>query len=316
MSKYFLAGGAGFIGSTLAHKLLEREPDCKIVIYDNFSVGKYEYIEDISHNKNVEIYNADIKDLNFLTLCMRDSDIVYHFASNADIAKAMVDPTIDFWEGTYLTQNILEAMRKNNIKKIIYASGSGVYGDYGYNKIKEEDPFLPVTSSYGASKQAGEALIAAYCHMFDMQAIIYRFANVVGKNQTHGIVSDFIEKVSKKLGFLQILGDGTQLKCYVHVDDIIGAILTSEKWDKKIEYYNVSSGTYMFVDEIADIILEEMGLKGTIIKAHTRQSGGGWKGDIPVVFLNSRKIRGTGWKPKYSSIEAIRKAAKEILENQ
>lgn len=311
--KYFLAGGAGFIGSTLAHKLLEREPDCKIVIYDNFSVGKHEYIEDISHNKNVEIWDADIKDLNFLTVCMKGCDIVYHFASNADIAKAMNDPAIDFWDGTYLTQNILEAMRKNGINKIIYASGSGVYGDYGYNKIKEEDPFLPVTSGYGASKQAGEALIAAYCHMFDMQAIIYRFANVVGKNQTHGIVSDFVKKVNMKHGFLQILGDGTQLKCYIHVEDIIKAILMSEKWDRQIEYYNVSSGTYISVDGIADIVLEEMGEKGKTFKSHTVKVGGGWKGDIPVVFLNSRKIRETGWRPMYSSRDAIRKTVREIL---
>jgi len=195
--KYFIAGGAGFIGSTLVHKLLEKEPDAKIIIYDNLSTGRLSYIKDLNSNLNVEFILGNIRDLQFLTESMKGCDVVYHFASNADISKAMTDPTIDFWEGTYLTQNILEAMRINGIKKIIYASGSGIYGDHGHFKIKERTPLRPVTSTYGASKLAGESLICAYSHMFDIQYRIYRFANVVGGNQTHGVVSDFIIRLKK-----------------------------------------------------------------------------------------------------------------------
>jgi len=311
--KYFIAGGAGFIGSTLVHKLLKREPDAKIVIYDNLSNGRLKYITDLNSNPNVEFVLGDIKDLKYLTIAMRDCDVVYHFASNADISKAMTDPTIDFWEGTYLTQNILEAMRINGIKKIIYASGSGVYGDYGYVRIPENTHFKPVTSTYGASKLAGESLMYAYSNMFDIEVRTYRFANVVGGNQTHGIVSDLIDKLIKNPNELHVLGNGEQLKSYVYVDDILEGIFLTQNIGKKIEIYNISYETSVSVKEIVEIVLEEAGVKGLTIVEYG-DTPGGWKGDIPVVLLDSFKIKQAGWQPKYSSKEAIRKTAREILE--
>jgi UDP-glucose 4-epimerase len=311
--KYFISGGAGFIGSTLAHKLLKREPDAKIVIYDNLSNGRLKYITDLNSNPNVEFVLGDIKDLKYLTIAMRDCDVVYHFASNADISKAMTDPTIDFWEGTYLTQNILEAMRVNGIKKIIYASGSGVYGDYGYIRIPENTHFKPVTSTYGASKLAGESLMYAYSNMFDIEVRTYRFANVVGGNQTHGIVSDLIDKLIKNPNELHVLGNWEQLKSYVYVDDILEGIFLTQNIGKKIEIYNISYETSVSVKEIVEIVLEEAGVKGLTIVEYG-DTPGGWKGDIPVVLLDSFKIKQAGWQPKYSSKEAIRKTAREILE--
>lgn len=311
MTRYFIAGGAGFIGSTLAHRLLEKE-DCELVIYDNLSSGNIFYIKDLQDVIGVKIVIGDIKDLELLTSSMKGCDVVYHFASNADISKAITDPTIDFWEGTYLTQNILEAMRINKIKKIVYASGSGIYGDHGNFSIKERTPFRPVTSTYGASKLAGESLICAYSHMFDMQARIYRFANVVGGNQTHGIVSDFIVKLKNNPVVLEVLGDGGQLKSYVYVDDILNGIFLTEGGNKKIEIFNISSETQITVKEIVDIVLEEAGIKDSTIVKYG-DTPGGWKGDIPVVLLDATKIRCKGWKPTYSSKEAIRKTAKEIL---
>lgn len=312
--KYFIAGGLGFIGSTLAHRLIEKE-DCQLVLYDNMSNG----IFDEMHYFGGNIYGAkeviaDIKDKEILVDAMKGCDVVYHFASNADISKAMSDPTIDFWEGTYLTQCILEAMRINDIKKIIYASGSGIYGDHKYVYIKEFDSFNPVTSTYGASKLAGEALICAYSNMFDIQARIYRFANVVGGNQTHGIASDLIKKIAKNPSCIDVLGNGEQLKSYVYVQDIIDGIFATEGGDKKIDIFNISSENQASVKEIVDIVLEETGMKGitTVIYGDTP---GGWKGDIPIVLLDSSRIRRTGWKAKYSSKEAIRKTVKEILKN-
>lgn len=311
MTRYFIAGGAGFIGSTLARRLVERE-DCEIVIYDNLSSGDIFYIKDLYDVYGARIVIADIKDDSLLLEHMSGCDVVYHFASNADISKAMTDPTIDFWEGTYLTQCILEAMRIHKVKKIRYASGSGIYGDHKYAYIREFESFHPVTSTYGASKLAGEALICAYCNMFDMEAKIYRFANVVGGNQTHGIISDLINKLKNNPAILEVLGNGEQLKSYIYVNDIIEGIFATENIDKDIDIYNISTETQASVKEIVDIVLEETGMKGlTAVKYG--DTAGGWKGDIPIVLLDSGKIRSTGWRAKYSSKEAIKKTVKEIL---
>jgi len=313
--KYFIAGGAGFIGSELAHKILERGDGSKVVIYDNFSTGKKEFLADIMGNPNLEITIGDIKNIEFLTFTMHGCDAVYHFASNADISKAMSDPTIDFWEGTYLTQNILEAMRINKIKKIVYASGSGVYGNHLFESITEDtSPMLP-NSTYGASKMAGEALISAYCNMFDMKARVYRFANVIGKNQTHGVISDLITKLKKNPKKLTVLGSGRQSKTYMHVSDILNAIYLTEGGDKEYEYYNVSSETNIDVKNIVHIILEEMNLAGKT-KIIYGDTDAGWKGDIPFVYMNADKLTAEGWHYVYASRQAVRKTIKDILNKE
>ena len=243
---------------------------------------------------------------------MAGHDCVFLFASNPDIAKSMTQPDIDFWEGTYLVQNVIEAMRINQIKKIIYASGSGIYGETGYQEVSENyAPLLPI-STYGASKLAGEAIICSYCHMFDITGRAYRFANVVGPNQTHGVAYDFIRKLKKNPHHLPILGDGTQSKSYIYVDDIIDAILLSDQLsEEKFDFYNVATGDYITVKEIADIVVEEMGLKDVDFQF----SGGdrGWKGDVPVVRFNLKKIHSFGWRSKLNSQEAIRQSVRAML---
>ncbi len=207
-TKYFVVGGAGFIGSHLCRKILSEEKNSAVTIYDNFSSGKKWHLEDIINNKNLKITEADIKDLDKLTESVKGSEVVYHFASNPDISKAMTQPDIDFWEGTYLTNNVLEAMRITGVKNLLYASGSGVYGDAKYIETDEDySPQLPI-STYGASKLSCEALISSYCYMFDMNAAAFRFANVVGPNQTHGVGYDFVKRLLIDKSKLDILGNG------------------------------------------------------------------------------------------------------------
>lgn len=314
MKRYLIVGGAGFIGSHLATKLFREEKDIEIVIYDNFSSGKKWHLEEIIKNKNLTIVEADIKELNKLIEASKGIDYVYHFASNPDIAKAVTQPDIDFWEGTYLTNNVIEAMRINGIKNLLYASGSGVYGDTGYTEANEDySPMLPI-STYGASKLACEALICSYSYMFDINAAAFRFANVVGPHQTHGVGYDFVKRLLSDDTKLDILGDGTQSKSYIYVDDILNAMRNVEKNHlKKFNYFNVATLDYITVTEIAEIVCELLELRNV----NFQYSGGdrGWKGDVPIVRLNSEKIRGLGWKNKLTANEAIRKSLSSIIED-
>lgn len=302
--RYMVIGGAGFIGSHVARKLIAEESDAQICIYDNFSSGKEEHLQEILAKKNLHIIKGDIKDQEFLTQTLKGVDIVYSLASNPDISKAISQPDIDFWEGTYLINNVLEAMRKNHVKNLIYASGSGVYGDVGATVTDEDfSPMLP-SSTYGASKLACEALICSYCKMFDMNAGAFRFANVVGPNQTHGVGYDFLKKLAENPKQLRILGDGKQSKSYIYIDDIVNALRTVEK--KALygyNYYNVATLDHITVTEIADITSKIMGLQNV----EYCYTGGdrGWKGDVPIVRLNSQKIRKLGWNNLYTTAQAI-----------
>jgi len=308
---YIVIGGAGFIGSHLVRLLLKERIDIKIVVYDNFTSGQRWHLEEVIEHPNLQIIEADIKDSNSLKKAIAGTHTVFHFASNPDIAKAIAQPDIDFWEGTYLTNNILEAMRVNNVKKLLYASGSGVYGEANDTWLAENySPMLPI-STYGASKLACEALICSYCHMFDMKAASFRFANVVGPNQTHGVVYDFIKRLLINDSELEILGDGTQSKPYIYVTDVLRAMLLVEDKIKKYDFFNVAPLDFISVNEIVHIVLDIMHLKNVKYK----YTGGdrGWKGDVPVVRLKTDKIRKLGWKNEFTSKEAITKSAESIL---
>jgi UDP-glucose 4-epimerase len=304
MTKYFIAGGAGFIGSHLIQILLQEEPQARIVVFDNFSSGREWHLSTLPGQDRLEIIRGDLKEINQLTPALQGCDVVYHFASNPDIAKAMTQPDIDFWEGTYLTSNLLEAMRKNQVKKLIYASGSGIYGETGLEPIHEDHaPLLPI-STYGASKLACEALICSYSYLFGIQASAFRFANVVGPHQTHGVGYDFLRKLFADPSRLDILGDGTQSKSYIYVDDVIAAIRLLEKQaDPGFTYYNVATEDAVTVREIADMAVGLMGLKN--VAYHFSGGDRGWKGDVPVIRMNSEKIRRLGWRNRYTSREAM-----------
>ena len=309
---FFLAGGAGFIGSHMAESRLKACKKARVKIFDNFSSGKAEFLRPLKESLRLNITRGDIKNTASLIKAMNNCDIVYHFAANPDIAKAVKQPDIDFWEGTYLTQNILEAMRINKVKKIFYTSGSGVYGENVSVKFSEKyGPCMPI-STYGASKLACEALIGSYVHMFDITARIFRFANVVGPKQTHGVAFDFIKKLKINPKKLTILGNGLQNKSYIHIDDVLSAIHMSDiNNSNKIEIFNVASEDYINVRDIADIVCKEMSLK----KVTYLYTGGdrGWKGDVPIVRFDCSKIRKTGWKPMRNSSEAVTAAVRSML---
>jgi UDP-glucose 4-epimerase len=300
LNRYFVAGGAGFIGSHMVRRLLQR-PEAQVVVYDNFSSGRAWYLPD---DPRSTIVQHDLKDLGALTEAIAGSDLVFHFASNPDIAKAATQPDIDFWEGTYLTQNLLEAMRLGGVRRLIYASGSGVYGDTGETAVTETySPFRPI-STYGASKLACEALICSYTHLFDLHGVGFRFANVVGPRQTHGVAYDFIRRLLHDPTRLEILGDGQQSKSYVHVDDVVDALLlTHDRGWNGFDVFNVATEDYVTVRQIADLVVDRLGLSG-VVYAFT---GGrrGWKGDVPVVRFDTTKLRGLGWSNQRTSVEAL-----------
>ena len=312
MTNYLIIGGAGFIGSHVAKNIIENKQNANVVIYDNFSSGTDEHLNGI--RKKIKIIRADIKDRTKLSNAMLGIDMVYQFAANPDIAKAVRQPDIDFWEGTYLVNNILEAMRENNVRRIVYSSGSGVYGETGPALVGEDySPMLPI-STYGASKLGCEALICAYTAMFGMTGTVFRFANVVGPKQTHGVGYDFIRRLIKDPHSLTILGDGSQNKSYIHINDIVAAMSMVEEKEKKFfNVYNVSTKDLITVNQIAKIACELLQIKNIKFK----YSGGdrGWKGDVPTIKLNSGKIQSIGWSCQYSSEDAIRHSMAAMLKD-
>jgi len=303
MTRVFVAGGAGFIGSHLVEALLQR-PDTEVVVYDNLTSGTESRLAGVAGDERLRLIVDDIEASDHLAAAMQGCEHVFLLASNPDIARAINDPGIDFWHGTYLTHNILEAMRMNTVSRITFASGSGVYGDQGDIEVDEEfGPLIPI-STYGASKLASEGMIAAYAHMFDMDAVVLRLANVVGARQTHGITYDFVRRLLHDRSQLEILGDGSQSKSYIHVLDVVAAMmLLTEQKSKRFEIFNVGTGDYITVSEIADLVVERMGLG----KVPYSYAGGdrGWKGDVPIVRLDSSKLAARGWRCAYGSREAI-----------
>jgi len=304
--RFFIAGGAGFIGSHFTDRLLAEQNTEAVTLFDNFSSGRQWHYAHHQDDPRLRVIHGDVKDLPALERNMAGHDVVIHLASNPDIARAATEPDIDFREGTYLTQQIVEAMRRTETPRLLYASGSGAYVDLGQHEAEEDHgPLLPV-STYGASKLAGEALIASYCAMFGLTACAFRFGNVVGPRQTHGVGFDFIRRLRVQPDRLRILGDGTQSKSYIHVEDVIDAVLLAHhQTPTNFEVYNVATGDYITVTEIARLAIQVAGLSEDKVQIEYTGGDRGWKGDVPIVRLNTDRIRGLGWTCRRTTRQAL-----------
>ena len=311
--RIFITGGLGFIGSNLIYYLISKKYSGEIVVYDNNSIDNRLVIKKLRKFNFVKIIFGDIQILENLKEAISGSDLVIHLAANSDISQGVFNPSIDFRNTVVGTQNVLNAMLFNNINKIIFSSGSGVYGDVSDKYIPENfGPLTPI-SHYGASKLCAEAMISAFVFMHDFKALIFRFANVIGKGQTHGVGYDFIRKILNNKKTLDVLGNGFQLKSYIDVNDIIKAIdIASKKFKKNIDYFNISTDDVISVSEIANIVIKKMNVKH---KINYGKSNFGWRGDVPKIYLSNEKIKALGWIYSMTSFKAMENSIDQMLDD-
>jgi UDP-glucose 4-epimerase len=309
-----IVGGAGFIGGHFVDRLLASEATEELTVYDNFSSGREWHLAAHQGDDRLNVVKSDARALEDLVAAMDGHDTVIHLASNPDIARAMTDPAIDFDQGTLLTHHVAEAARCGGVKMVLYASGSGVYGDLGEREATEDQgPLIPV-STYGASKLAGEALLASYAAMFGVTARAFRFGNVVGPRQTHGVGFDFIRRLMEDPTRLRILGDGQQSKSYIHVDDVVEAVLHAARLaTEEFAVFNVATGDYVTVTEIAELAMDVIGLLAGSTQFDYTGGDRGWKGDVPVVRINTDRIRALGWKNVRTGPQALRASMESML---
>jgi UDP-glucose 4-epimerase len=309
-----VVGGAGFIGGHFVDRLLADAATQSVTVYDNFSSGRLWHLSPHRADTRLNVVTADVRDLETLVTAVDGHDTVIHLASNPDIARAVTDPAVDFDQGTLLTHHVAEAARRAGVEMVLYASGSGVYGDLGALEAAEDHgPLIPV-STYGASKLAGEALLASYAGMFGITARAFRFGNVVGPRQTHGVGFDFVRRLLADPDQLRILGDGQQSKSYIHVDDVIEAVLLAARLaTAPYAVFNVATGDYVTVTEIAQLAMDVVGLPAGRTRLEYTGGDRGWKGDVPVVRINTDRIRSLGWKNVRTGPEALRASMESML---
>jgi UDP-glucose 4-epimerase len=316
MSRVCVVGGAGFIGSHFARRLLADPALEQLTVYDNFSSGRDWHLAPVADDPRLHVVRADVGDLPDLVAACAGHDTIIHLASNPDIAAAVTNPAIDFDQGTRLTHHVAEAARLSQVGLVLYASGSGVYGDLGHlEAVEDHGPMIP-TSTYGASKLAGEAVLASYAAMFDFTVRAFRFGNVVGPHQTHGVGFDFVRRLLDDPSQLRILGDGKQSKSYIYVDDVIAAVLLAGSLaTTPFDAFNVATGDYVTVTEIAEIAMDVLDL--TPGSTEFQYTGGdrGWKGDVPVVRINTDKIRSLGWSNQRTGPEALRDSMSSMADD-
>ena len=317
MEKVFVTGAAGFIGSSLVDRLL---CDGETVTgWDNFSTGQTAFLESAGKNPRFKLVRGDNLDLPALTAAMKDCDTVIHLAANADVRFGLEHPRKDLEQNTIATFNVLEAMRANGIKRIAFSSTGSVYGESQMIPTPEDAPFPIQTSLYAASKVSGEGLIHSYCEGFGFEGYIFRFVSILGERYTHGHIFDFYKQLLDHPDRLRVLGDGTQRKSYLYIQDCLDAILhvmklgTAQAAKHRVETYNLGTDEFVQVSNSIGYLCAALGLKPRL-----EYTGGnkGWVGDNPFIFLDTKKIRDTGWKPKLTIEQGIIATLSWLQRNQ
>lgn len=309
--KVFVTGAAGFIGSNLCDRLLQN--GSQVIGFDNFSTGQEQFLEDARKFKSFKLINGDLLDTELLNTVIADCELVFHLAANADIKDGLNHPRKDLEQNTIATFNVLEAMRINGIKKIIFSSTGSVYGEAKIIPTPEDAPFPIQTSLYASSKVAGETLIQAYCEGYGFQSWIFRFVSILGERYSHGHVFDFYKKLLDNPKSLPVLGNGLQKKSYLYVGDCIDAILFAlENANEKVNIFNLGTNEYCQVINSIGWITENLS-----ITPELQFTGGerGWVGDNPFIFLDTTKIRNLGWKPKLTIQQGILKTLSYLQSN-
>ena len=299
--KAFVTGGAGFIGSTLVDRLLESGHE--VVVFDNFSTGNIAFLQDALKSPRFRLERGDLLDPGVLVNAMRGADLVFHFAAHADVRFGLSHPRRDLEQNTIATWNVLEAMRTNGVRRIAFSSTGSVYGEAESFPTPENTAYPIQTSLYGASKQAAEGFLTAYCEGFGLQSCIFRFVSILGERYTHGHVVDFYRQLMEHPAYLDVLGNGEQRKSYLYVNDCVNAVMmATEKATDPVNIFNLGTNEYCQVKESIQWICEHLGLKPEL-----RYSGGdrGWVGDNPFIFLDCSRIRDLGWKPQFTIREGV-----------
>jgi UDP-glucose 4-epimerase len=301
MMRAFVTGGAGFIGSTLVDRLLDEGHT--VVAFDNFSTGQARFLESARQQSGFELVRGDTLDPPAVVAAMRGTDTVFHLAANADVRFGTNHPRRDLEQNTIATFNVLEAMRANGIRRIMFASTGSIYGEAPVIPTPENAPFPVQTSLYGASKLAGEGLIQAYCEGYGFQAWIFRFVSILGERYTHGHVFDFYKSLKVDPTRLRVLGNGRQRKSYLYIQDCLDAMLLAmSRAGENVNIFNLGTDEYCLVNESIGWITERLGVSPVL-----EYTGGerGWIGDNPFIYLDTSRIRSLGWNPHLSIKEAV-----------
>lgn len=311
--KVFISGGAGFIGSHLCDRFLSLGHE--VIAYDNLVLGKRSLLSEAMKSSQFRFIEADLTDLERVKTEMKGVDLVVHMAANSDISQGASRTDVDMKNGTIATYNVLEAMRVGGVKKLIFASTSAIYGEADVKPTPESyGPLFPI-SFYGASKLACEAMISAFSHNCGMQSWMYRFANIVGSRSTHGAIHDFVARLIKNPKRLDVLGNGTQRKSYLHVSDCVeGMLFGFEKAEKPFHCFNLASQGVTNVRFIAEEVVQQMkevtGIEAELVFG---EGDRGWVGDVPYTHLDGSQLTHLGWSARHESNEAVRLAIREVI---
>ena len=313
--KALVTGGAGFIGSHLVDRLMELGHEVRVL--DDLSAGTLDNLRRWVDHERFEFIKGDMRDPKIVEKAVKDVEVVFHLAANPEVRIGSQSPELLYETNVLITYNLLNAMRGSNVEYLVFTSSSTIYGDADVIPTPEDYGPLEPISVYGGAKLAAEALISGYAHTFEFRALIFRLANIIGERSNHGVIYDFINKLRKNPEELEILGDGTQRKSYLHVSDTVEGMLKIfehfKRSEKTVDFYNLGNDDWITVKEIAEIVSEEMGLRPRFVFTGGVDGGRGWKGDVKFMRLSIEKAKATGWRPRLNSYDAVRRTVRELL---